>query len=57
MLIDDDPAETRFTEKLGLQAYLVKSYRKNMKTDSNEYDEIIKIIKKNKNILGRLFKK
>ncbi len=57
MLIDDDPAETGFTEKLGLKAYLVASYRKNMKTDDNEYKAIMKIIKSDENIFKKLFKK
>lgn len=56
MLIDDDPDETRFTEKLGLKSYLVKSYRKNMKTDSNEYKEILKVIKGDESFLKRIFK-
>ena len=57
MLIDDDPAETCFTEKLGLKSYLVEPYRKNMKTGSHEYSEIIKIISNRESFLKKLLKK
>ena len=42
ILIDDDPNEIEFVNKNKGKGILVKSYRKGMKIESNEFSEIIR---------------
>ena len=42
IFIDDDPKEIAFVNKNKSKGILVKSYRKGMKMDSNEFSDIIK---------------
>ncbi len=56
LLIDDDPNEIKFVNKLGLKRYLIKPYRKNGLVDNSEYLAILEIIKENESFLRKIFK-
>ena len=46
-LIDDDPDEINNIKRLGLNGFLIKSYRQNTTIDKKEYAEILKALNKN----------
>jgi FMN phosphatase YigB (HAD superfamily) len=56
LLIDDDPNEIKFVNRLGLKGFLIKPYRKNGLVDNYEYTAILEIIKENESFLKKIFK-
>ncbi len=54
-LIDDDPKEIQFVKSIGLDGFLITSFRKGGKVNDKELGEIYKVIKSKSGFFKNLF--
>lgn len=55
ILIDDDPKEIEFIQSLGKKGFLISSFRKGMKLNQKELDELYAFIQKKNSFFGKFF--
>lgn len=55
LLIDDDPLEIQFTESIGRFGFHITPFRKGMKENQKELDDLYLLIRKRNSFFGKLF--